>query len=77
MMVRYALSPYRLAPNAAEQEIGNHVLTEAEERAHFGLWAISKSPILLGTDLTKIAASSLAVIKNKVKRIRKHMTWPS
>lgn len=46
------------------QEIGNGVLTAAEERAHFGLWAISKSPLLLGTDLTKISASSLATIKN-------------
>ncbi|CZT43086.1 related to alpha-galactosidase precursor [Rhynchosporium secalis] len=45
-------------------EIGNGVLTEAEERAHFGLWAIGKSPIILGTDLAKIKASSLAVIKN-------------
>lgn len=45
-------------------EVGNGGLTEAEERAHFGLWAICKSPLLLGTDLTKISDSSLAIIKN-------------
>ncbi|KAH7064786.1 glycoside hydrolase superfamily [Macrophomina phaseolina] len=45
-------------------EIGNGKLTAAEERAHFGLWAICKSPLLLGTDLTKIANTSLAVIRN-------------
>jgi len=31
-----------------------------------GLWAMAKSPIILGTDLSKIKASSLAIIKNKV-----------
>jgi len=46
-------------------EIGNGVLTAEEERAHFGLWAISKSPMLLGTDLTKISSSSLATITNQ------------
>ncbi|KAH8895427.1 glycoside hydrolase [Thozetella sp. PMI_491] len=46
-------------------EIGNGGLTESEERAHFGLWAITKSPIILGTNLTKISDSSLAIIKNE------------
>ncbi|KAL9112610.1 MAG: hypothetical protein Q9227_003181 [Pyrenula ochraceoflavens] len=46
-------------------EVGNGMLTAAEERAHFGLWAISKSPLILGTDLSKITASSLSVISNK------------
>ncbi|MCJ1312998.1 hypothetical protein MMC25_006674 [Agyrium rufum] len=46
-------------------EIGNGGLTAAEERAHFGLWAIAKSPLLLGTDLSKISASSLSIITNK------------
>lgn len=46
-------------------EIGNGVLTTPEERSYFGLWAILKSPIILGTDLTKINSSSLAIIKNK------------
>ncbi len=45
---------------------GNGVLTTAEERAHFGLWAIVKSPLLIGTDLSKISSSSLAILKNAV-----------
>lgn len=45
-------------------EIGNGGLTTAEERSHFGIWAISKSPLILGTDLTKISAASLAIISN-------------
>ena len=46
-------------------EVGNGGLTEAEERAHFGLWAISKSPLMLGCDFTKIPKSTLAIISNK------------
>lgn len=46
-------------------EIGNGGLSAAEERAHFGLWAMAKSPIILGTDLTRIPSSSLATIKNQ------------
>lgn len=46
-------------------EIGNGGLT-ATERAHFGLWAICKSPLILGMDLTKISSSLLSIIKNKV-----------
>lgn len=30
-----------------------------------GIWAIAKSPIILGTDLSKIKTSSLNIIKNK------------
>ncbi len=48
-------------------EIGNGGLTAAEERAHFGLWAIAKSPLLIGTDLTKISNSSLTVLLNTVR----------
>lgn len=46
-------------------EISNGGLSEAEERAHFGLYAICKSPIILGIDPTKISSSSLNIIKNK------------
>ncbi|KAH6850401.1 glycoside hydrolase superfamily [Chaetomium sp. MPI-CAGE-AT-0009] len=46
-------------------ELGNGVLTEPEERAHFGLWAIMKSPIIMGTDMTNLAESTLEIIKNK------------
>ena len=47
-------------------EVGNGGLTAAEERAHFGIWAIAKSPLLIGTDLSKISKTSLAILLNKV-----------
>jgi alpha-galactosidase len=47
-------------------EVGNGGLTTAEERAHFGIWAIAKSPLLIGTDLTKISNASLGVLLNTV-----------
>ncbi|KAK1830493.1 glycoside hydrolase superfamily [Podospora conica] len=46
-------------------QLGNGKLTEAEERAHFGLWAIMKSPIILGTDMSKLKESTLKIIRNK------------
>lgn len=49
------------------QVVGNDVLTENQERLHFGLWAIAKSPLILGTDLSKISDSTLAIVKNKVR----------
>ena len=47
-------------------EIGNGGLSAAEERAHFGLWAIAKSPLIIGTDLSKISKTSLNVLLNTV-----------
>jgi hypothetical protein len=55
-----------IANGQYEQQLGNGGLTQNEERAHFGLWAIAKSPIIMGTDMTKIAASTLNIIQNKV-----------
>ncbi|CAE6515713.1 unnamed protein product [Rhizoctonia solani] len=45
-------------------EIGNGALTINEQRTHFAMWAALKSPILLGTDLSKLNATQLAIIKN-------------
>ncbi|KAH0615076.1 uncharacterized protein H6S33_000712 [Morchella sextelata] len=45
-------------------EVGNGNLTEAETRAHFGLWAAMKSPLLIGTPLDLIGEIDLAVLKN-------------
>jgi len=45
-------------------EIGNGNLTTQEERTHFAAWAFFKSPILLGTDLSKLSTTQLAIIKN-------------
>ncbi|KFZ21639.1 hypothetical protein V502_02918 [Pseudogymnoascus sp. VKM F-4520 (FW-2644)] len=45
--------------------VGNGVLTEPQERLHFGLWAIAKSPLVIGADLNKISESSLNILTNK------------
>jgi alpha-galactosidase len=47
-------------------QVGNGVLNENEERAHVGLWMIVKSPILIGTDLSKVKESTLKILKNTV-----------
>lgn len=46
-------------------KVGNGGLTAAEERAHFGLWAIAKSPLLIGTNLTKISSASQEVLLDR------------
>ncbi|CCA74935.1 related to alpha-galactosidase precursor [Serendipita indica DSM 11827] len=46
-------------------EIGNGALTLAEQRTHFLMWAALKSPILLGTDLSRLSTDQLNIIKNK------------
>ncbi|KAG9043081.1 hypothetical protein FS837_010051 [Tulasnella sp. UAMH 9824] len=46
-------------------EIGNGALTLQEQRTHFAAWCFLKSPILLGTDLSKLSTDQLAIIKNK------------
>jgi len=43
------------------------VLSEEEERFHFGMWAINKSPLILGnqmTSKTSTRASSIAILSN-------------
>lgn len=45
-------------------EIGNGGMTDAEYVTHFSLWAISKSPLLIGCDLTKMSAATLATLTN-------------
>ncbi|KAF1807859.1 alpha-galactosidase 1 [Eremomyces bilateralis CBS 781.70] len=46
-------------------EVGNGGLTPAEARSHFALWAAMKSPLLIGTQLDKIPADDLAILKNR------------
>jgi alpha-galactosidase len=48
-------------------QIGNGVLNEAESRTQFGIWAISKSPLIIGTDLSKVSSNLLNIMKNKVR----------
>jgi alpha-galactosidase len=50
-------------------EVGNNVMTTAEETTHFSMWAILKSPLVIGAALkdsyTSINSASLAILKNK------------
>lgn len=46
-------------------KVGGTGLTQQEEIAHFGLWCIMSSPLLIGCDLTKISEESLRLLKNE------------
>jgi alpha-galactosidase len=50
-------------------EVGNNILTTAEEQTHFSLWAILKSPLVIGgalrDEVTSISDASLAILSNK------------
>lgn len=45
-------------------QIGNGELTPDEQRTHFALWAITKNPLFLATDITKLTLSQLALVTN-------------
>jgi len=45
-------------------QIGNGALTFAEQRAHFALWAVTKNPLLLATDVTRLSAAQIALVTN-------------
>ncbi|KAK4504739.1 hypothetical protein PRZ48_002701 [Zasmidium cellare] len=46
-------------------EVGNGNLTEAESRTHFGIWALSKAPLIMGTDLTQLSQTNIDILQNK------------
>jgi hypothetical protein len=45
--------------------MGMRGMTEALDRTHMGLWAISSAPLMVGADLTRLSAETLLVLKNK------------
>jgi len=45
-------------------EVGNGGMTDAEYVSHFSLWAISKAPLIIGCDVTKMSAATLATLTN-------------
>ena len=45
-------------------EIGNGGMSDAEYVTHFSLWSISKAPLIIGCDVTKISAASLSTLTN-------------
>ncbi|PWZ01143.1 putative alpha-galactosidase [Testicularia cyperi] len=46
-------------------EVGNTGMTLDEQLVHFSMWAMVKSPLILGNDLTKMTDQTRAIIKNK------------
>jgi alpha-galactosidase len=46
-------------------EVGNGILTDAESRSHFTLWALIKAPLLLGNDLRTMSDTIFEIISNK------------
>ncbi|KAJ5837124.1 Aldolase-type TIM barrel [Penicillium robsamsonii] len=52
-------------PDPDMLEVGNGDLTIEENRAHFALWAVMKSPLIIGTALDSINDDHLAILKNK------------
>ncbi|TKY89106.1 hypothetical protein EX895_001637 [Sporisorium graminicola] len=46
-------------------EVGNRGLSLDESLVHFSMWAMLKSPLILGNDLTKMTNQTRAIIKNK------------
>ena len=46
-------------------EVGNGKLTLAENRAHFALWCMMASPLLLGNDVVNMKKEHLEILENK------------
>jgi len=45
-------------------EVGNGGMTNDEYQAHFGFWALLRSPLLLGWNFNKISKEHLAIVSN-------------
>jgi hypothetical protein len=45
-------------------EIGNGGMTDIEYRTHFSLWAISKAPLIIGSDVRNLSAATLSTLTN-------------
>ena len=43
-------------------QVGVGALTFQEQRAHFSLWALMKSPLMLGTDLLSMSVDQLNLV---------------
>lgn len=62
------LSPYINPGHYADPdqlEIGNGGMNAIEYGLHFSLWSMLAAPLILGNDLTKMDADSLAIVSNK------------
>ncbi len=48
-----------------DSKVGGSGLTQNEEKAHFGMWCIMSSPLVIGCNLENIPDESLEILKNK------------
>ena len=46
-------------------EVGNGGMTDAEYVSHFSIWAISKAPLLIGCDVSKMSNATLTTLTNR------------
>lgn len=60
------LAPYASAGHYNDMDMlqVGRGFTEEEDKAHFSIWAIMSSPLMLGNDLTKMNAYTLSIITN-------------
>ncbi|MFC9331574.1 RICIN domain-containing protein [Kitasatospora sp. NPDC057015] len=45
-------------------EVGNGGMTDAEDRTHFGLWAVVAAPLVMGHDVSTQSAATKAILSN-------------
>ena len=45
-------------------EVGNGGMTSAEYRTHYALWALAKSPLLIGCDITNMTQETFSILTN-------------
>jgi len=45
-------------------EVGNGGMSDTEYVTHFSLWSITKAPLIIGCDVTKMSAATLSTLTN-------------
>ncbi len=45
-------------------QVGRGLLSSTEDMSHFSLWAIAKSPLIMGCDVRNLSATSLSILTN-------------
>ncbi|KAJ5831697.1 alpha-galactosidase [Penicillium riverlandense] len=45
-------------------EVGNGGMSDSEYVAHFSMWSVSKSPLIMGNDMSKLTASAYSILAN-------------
>ena len=45
-------------------EVGNGGMTDDEYKAHFSMWAMVKSPLIMGNDITTMSPATLSILSN-------------